>query len=334
MAPQTKQEARCFCHVNCIQTHVLSHHLCNITLGLFMGDQSWFFMISSLFLIREALVLIHCSLWDLLPGFPPCSEPSCSSSYSSRRGLLHPDLPRSAAFNCVWNKTCFHLRAPHFQLFFLLFVFSGSNNFVPFLILCNNYGSAMLQIFSSPRLYFVFFARLSLIIHRQRMENFTAICSCWMNPSYCFVSHRQNSSDGSFVVLNVIWLLLWQATYQGGEGGGSRPVKRIVLVCCSKSPPLAVRNTLRCCLFIFMPHNFRCFIPFVCFRPGGCWIIQEVEATEATGKTFGRSLSKCTTRDALKKARRRPRRPRSCSCSGGIKIKPVTLRRNYFWQQK
>lgn len=220
MAPQTKQETRCFCHVNCIQTHVLSHHLCNITLGLFIGDQSWFFMISSLFLIREALVLLHCSLWDLLPGFPPSSEPSCSSSSSSRRGLLHPDLPRSAAFNCVWNKTCFHLRAPHFQLFFLLFVFSGSNNFVPFLILCNNYGSAMLQIFSSPRLYFVFFARLSLIIHRQRMENFTAICSCWMNPSYCFVSHRQNSSDGSFVVLNVIWLLLWQATYQGGGGGG------------------------------------------------------------------------------------------------------------------
>lgn len=168
-------------------------------------------------------LVVFYSLLYLLSRFPSSEEPSCSSSTCSWCGFLHPDLPLSAAFNCVFsprvrNKTCFHLRAPHFQLFLLLFVFSGSNNFVPFLILCNNYGSAMLQIFSSPRLYFVFSARLSLIIHRQRMENFTAICSCWMNPSYCFVSRRQNSSDGSFVVLNVIWLLLWQATYHGGEG--------------------------------------------------------------------------------------------------------------------
>lgn len=219
MAPQAKQEASCFCHVNCIQTQVPPHHLCNIMIGLFIGDQSGFFMISSMIVIWDTLVVLLCSLRYPLSGFPPSSEPSCSSSSWSWCGFLHPDLPRSAAFNCVWSRTCFHLRAPHFQLFLLLFVFSGSNNFVPFLILCNNYGSAMLQIFSSPRLYFVFFARLSLIIHRQRMENFTAICSCWMNPSYCFVSHRQNSSDGSFVVLNVIWLLLWQATYHGGGGG-------------------------------------------------------------------------------------------------------------------
>lgn len=129
------------------------------------------------------LVVFRRSLSHLLSGFPSSSEPpplplivpdACSSilTFLVLLPLIVVFLPR------VRSKTCFHLRAAHFQLFLLLFFFSGSNNFVPFLILCNNYGSAMLQIFSSPRLYFVFFARLSLIIHRQRMENFTAICSC------------------------------------------------------------------------------------------------------------------------------------------------------------
>lgn len=216
-----------------------------------------------------------------------------------------------------------------------LHIFSSSSCFLSFLAPTTLFHFSFSAIIMAPRccryfppLVFIlsfFFARLSLIIHRQRMENFTAICSCWMNPSYCFVSHRQNSSDGSFVVLNVIWLLLWQATFHGGGGG----VTSSQTHCPRAILQIAVRKTLRCCLFIFMPHNFRCFIPFVCFRPGGCWIIQEVEATKATGKSFGRSLSKCTTRDALKKPR-----PTSCSCSGEIKIKPVMLRRNYFWKQK
>lgn len=58
---------------------------------------------------------------------------------------------------------------------FFFFVFSGSNNFVPFLILCNNYGSAMLQIFPSPRLYFVFFC--SALINNSQTENGEFYCN-------------------------------------------------------------------------------------------------------------------------------------------------------------
>lgn len=36
LAPQTKQEASCFCHVNCSRTQVLLHDLCNIVLDLFI----------------------------------------------------------------------------------------------------------------------------------------------------------------------------------------------------------------------------------------------------------------------------------------------------------
>lgn len=40
LAPQTEQEASWFCNVNCIQTQVLSHHLGNITTGLFVYRRS------------------------------------------------------------------------------------------------------------------------------------------------------------------------------------------------------------------------------------------------------------------------------------------------------
>lgn len=109
-------------------------------------------------------------------------------------------------FSCVCNKN--YSPPPltpsellHFQL---LVSVSASpslapDNFVPFLILWHNYGfiaflqrSGTLQIFLSPPsssssssslspFFCLFFlVGLSLIIHRERMGNFSAICSCWI----------------------------------------------------------------------------------------------------------------------------------------------------------
>lgn len=132
-------------------------------------------------------------------------EPDGDDHRSSLRFLI---VCRSCSFGvlfffsfcCVCNKKLLSSLAPsellHFQL--LVSVSASASlapdNFVPFLILWHNYGfiaflqrSGMLQIFLSPLLFFFFslsfflsffLVGLSLIIHRERMGNFSAICSC------------------------------------------------------------------------------------------------------------------------------------------------------------
>ena len=105
---------------------------------------------------------------------------------------------------------------------------------------------------SSFSLFFFFFVSflvwLSLIIHRKRLGNFSAICSCWI-PVIVLqgVAQREQTSDEGFVVLNVIWLRLYDRPHiirglkeMWGGNGSVQPVKHAVLICRSKPPTLRV----------------------------------------------------------------------------------------------
>lgn len=95
------------------------------------------------------------------------------------------------------------------------------------------------------------------------------------------VAQKKKSSDQGFVVRDVIWRRLSDRPHiisgggRGGVGGGrvhaspsgqSNTVSSCVAPQASPPPPSlpCFLNASRCCLFIFMPHNLPCFIPFVC----------------------------------------------------------------------
>lgn len=124
------------------------------------------------------------------------SWPRLLVSLSHRTNLTDANTVVPPRFNCASilqlfayvTKLLFALRALNFQLLVSVSAFSGSNNFVPFLILWHNYGFIALLGHagdislppSSSLFFWSFLVGLSLIIHRERMGNFSAICSCWI----------------------------------------------------------------------------------------------------------------------------------------------------------
>lgn len=94
---------------------------------------------------------------------------------------------------------------------------------------------------------------------------------------------QRNPRTKGFVVLNVIWRrlsdslrIIMVAVVMVAAVGAPRPPSQ------KRCPQVSLRsavlsgsfNACGCCLFIFMPDNYRCFIPFVCVPADGRWIIQ------------------------------------------------------------